>query len=218
MPQRLVTVRSYFDPLDAEMAVNLLRSEGVEATLADAKLVSNTWHLANAVQGIKLQVPEQDLNKASYYLGEIDSARSERLSENRAEFAASFEHDGTDDEDDDEEADYADESDDDFDETESDHILPWTGGYAATADSDDLEDPPNRAEANADRAFKGAAFGLIFIPLQFYVTLLLARVYFGGENLRPRYRRRAILAAVVNMTFLVLMMFAFLLPYYLLRS
>lgn len=203
MPQRFVTVRSYFDPIDAEMAVNLLRAEGIPATLADAKLVSNTWHLANAVQGIKLQVPEQDMIKANYYLGEIDSARSERLAEDRAEFAGSFDRDRSDDEQDDDD-DFPDESDDDFDETESDHILPWTGGYAAHAE-DDLDEPPNRAEANAERAFKGAAFGLIFIPLQFYVTLLLADVLFGGEKLRPRYRRRALIAAFVNLTFLVLL-------------
>lgn len=208
MPQRLVTVRSYFDPLDAEMAVNLLRAEGIPATLADSKLVSNTWHLANAVQGIKLQVPEQDLAKANYFLGEIDSARSERLSEDRSESSEAFDQaaDG-DDESDDDDDDASEFDDEDFDEAESAHTLPWSGGYAATTAEDDHEIPPNRAEANAERAFKGAAFGLIFIPLQFYVTLLLADVFFGGEKLRRRYRRRAIIAAIVNLVFLVLLTF-----------
>lgn len=205
MPQRLVTVRSYFDTLDAEMAVNLLRSEGIEASLADAKLVSNTWHLANAVQGIKLQVPEQDLAKANYYLGEIESARSERLAEEPAVPRGPAAR-NTDDPEDDDDDDFVDDS-EDFDETESDHILPWSGGYSTNLAEDDLETPPNRAEASAERAFKGAAFGLIFIPLQFYVTILLAEAFFGGEPLRPRYRRRAIFAAVVNVIFLVLLTF-----------
>lgn len=208
MPHRLVTVRSYFDPLDAEMAVNLLRSEGIQASLADSKLVSNTWHLANAVQGIKLQVPEQDLAKANYYLGEIESARSERLSEEPAKPRGPAARNAGDleDEDDDDEDEFADDA-EDFDETESDHILPWSGGYATTQPEEDLETPPNRCEASAERAFKGAAFGLIFIPLQFYVTILLAEAFFGGEPLRPRYRRRAIFAAVVNVIFLVLLTF-----------
>gem|GEM_PF-3163277 len=203
MPQRLVTVRSYFDTLDAEMAVNLLRSEGIEASLADAKLVSNTWHLANAVQGIKLQVPEQDLAKANYYLGEIESARSERLAEEPAVPRGPAGRPANDMDDDE---DFDDES-DDYDETESDHILPWSGGYATNQQVDEHETPPNRSEASAERAFKGAAFGLIFIPLQFYVTILLAEAFFGGEPLRPRYRRRAIFAAVVNVVFLVLLTF-----------
>ncbi len=207
MPHRLVTVRSYFDPLDAEMAVNLLRSEGIHASLADSKLVSNTWHLANAVQGIKLQVPEQDLAKANYYLGEIESARSERLSEepDMPRGPAARNTDDLEDEDDDDDEFAGDPE--DFDETESDHILPWSGGYEGNPQDEDLETPPNRAEASAERAFKGAAFGLIFIPLQFYVTILLAEAFFGGEPLRPRYRRRAIFAAVVNVIFLVLLTF-----------
>lgn len=203
MTQPFVTIRSYFDPLDAEMALNLLRAEGIPATLADSKLVSNTWHLANAVQGIKLQVPEQDRAKAVYYLGEIDSARSDRLAEDRVDSRKAPAAAAIDDIDDDLEGDY----DDSDEEDGADHILPWSGGYAATYAEDDMETPPNRAEANAERAFKGAAFGLIFIPLQFYVTLLLADVFFGGEPLRARYRRRAIVAAAVNVTFLALLAF-----------
>jgi len=202
MPEKLVTVRSYFDPVAASMAESYLRNVGISVVLADEKLVSNTWHLANAVQGIKLQVPEPDLAKAMYYLGEIDSARSERLAGDASHsIRRPGDVDPLDDAEDEEfEDDFEDDS-DDFEE--SAHLLPFQGGYAVAAEDDDV--PPNRAEANAERAFRGAAFGLIFVPLQFYVTLLLADVYFAGEKLRPRYRRRAIVAAIVNFIFLVLL-------------
>jgi hypothetical protein len=191
MPDRLITLRSYYDLLDAEMAVNLLRSEGVPAFLADSKFVSTTWHLANAVQGIKLQVRAEDEEKARYFLGEVDMARNERRTD--------WEQDP--DEDLDDEFD-----DDEFDESEHDHLLPITGGYARrSVDEIDDETPPNPAEANAERAFKGAAFGLLFLPLQFYVTFLLADILFSGRSLRPRYRRKALLAGIINVIFLVLL-------------
>ncbi len=208
MPEKLVTVRSYFDPVAASMAETYLRNVGISAVLADEKLVSNTWHLANAVQGIKLQVPEPDLAKAVYYLGEIDSARSERLAGDSSPAirrSGQVNHlDDSEDDDDEFDDEYEDDS-DGFEE--SAHLLPFQGGYADSSEADEDDGPPNQAEANAERAFRGAAFGLIFVPLQFYVTLLLADVYFAGEKLRPRYRRRAIVAAIVNFLFLVLLTF-----------
>jgi len=210
MPDRLVTVRSYYDPIAAELAMNLLQSEGVLAFLADSKFVTNTWHLANAVQGIKLQVREEDADKARYLLDEVDMARSDRLAE--SEELQPMISDSHDEEPDEEE--FADtDDDDDYDESEYAHVLPASGGYRVigTGGDDDFDEeideeaPPNPTEATAERAFKGAAFGLIFLPLQFYVVFLLADVFFAGLPMRPRYRRKAIIAAVINVTFLILL-------------
>ena len=50
----------------------------------------------------------------------------------------------------------------------------------------------------------GAALGLLFPPLQFYVSYLLLRVYFSDERLRPRYRALALIAALINVPMLLL--------------
>jgi hypothetical protein len=205
MPSRLVTVRSYFDPLDAEMALNHLRGVGVEASLADAKLVATTWHLANAVQGIKLQVPEQEVAKAEYYLAEIDTARTDRRTRTLAEASQAGHPQSDDDWDDEDDAEYDEPEDDSYDESESAHVLPFVGGYARTDEDDDSEDPPDETETKAERAFRGAAFGLIFIPLQFYVTWILLDIFFTGGRMRKRYRRRAYIAAILNFVFLALL-------------
>jgi hypothetical protein len=54
-------------------------------------------------------------------------------------------------------------------------------------------------EENADRAFRGAVLGLLFLPLQLYVFWLLLKVYVSNEELRPDGRRRAFVAAFINL-------------------
>jgi hypothetical protein len=67
------------------------------------------------------------------------------------------------------------------------------------ADSDDSLPQPTVREDDADRALRGAIFGLFFFPLQFYVFFLLAKVLIASdERLRPKQWRHAILAALIN--------------------
>jgi hypothetical protein len=62
---RLVTVRSFNTPAEADCARLLLAGAGIEAYLADEALVGNFWTLGNAVGGVKLQVAEADWERAS---------------------------------------------------------------------------------------------------------------------------------------------------------
>jgi hypothetical protein len=72
-------------------------------------------------------------------------------------------------------------------------------------ESQDAEDEPlTPSEENADRAFRAAVFGLLFLPLQLYVSWLLLNIFFSNEPLRPRQRSRALLAGVINVPFLLI--------------
>jgi hypothetical protein len=63
------TVAATFDnAVTAEMAKNLLESQGVPVMLSDEETVATAWNLSNAVGGIKLHVPVEALGRAEYLL------------------------------------------------------------------------------------------------------------------------------------------------------
>jgi hypothetical protein len=69
---------------------------------------------------------------------------------------------------------------------------------AAGREPDDAEPPRTRREENADRAWRGAFLGLLFMPLQLYVSWLLLKVFLSEEPLRGKHRRHAWWAATLN--------------------
>ncbi len=60
-------------------------------------------------------------------------------------------------------------------------------------------------EQNADRAFRGAAIGVLFIPLQIYVFWLLMKVLVSDEPLSRLSRHRAIIAAAINIPLMIVL-------------
>jgi hypothetical protein len=77
----LVTVATFNDPLEAQLARGKLESAGVRSTLADDNLVAMDWYYTNAVGGVKLQVMPADMPAAREALAEVRAARSERESQ-----------------------------------------------------------------------------------------------------------------------------------------
>ena len=69
---------------------------------------------------------------------------------------------------------------------------------------DEPEPPLTSREQNADRAFLGAVFGLLFWPLELYVFWLLLKVYTSDEELHPLKRRKALFAALINLPLMVM--------------
>jgi hypothetical protein len=48
-----------------------------------------------------------------------------------------------------------------------------------------------------------AILGLLFCPLQLYVSYLLCKVYWSNEELRPAFHAKAWIAAVINAPFVL---------------
>ena len=61
----LVTIRSYWGLLEAEMARGLLESAGIEAFLFDDNMVRMDWFNANALGGVKLRVDANNVDAAN---------------------------------------------------------------------------------------------------------------------------------------------------------
>lgn len=70
------------------------------------------------------------------------------------------------------------------------------------AEADELDEeppPPTSREEDADRALRGAIGGLLFWPLQLYVSWLILKVVFSEERLASPHRRNIILATMINL-------------------
>jgi hypothetical protein len=66
----LVTIRSFWGLLEAEMAKGLLDSAGIESFLFDDNMVRMDWFNANALGGVKLRVDPYNVDAANRLLEE----------------------------------------------------------------------------------------------------------------------------------------------------
>ena len=67
--QRMVTVATYGEVYQADLARTALEEEGVAVQLHDRETVSMDWLISNTVGGIKVKVPEADAERALAILG-----------------------------------------------------------------------------------------------------------------------------------------------------
>ena len=70
----LVKLRSYRDPIDAQLARARLESFGIRAVILDQHLASIQWLYSNAIGGVKVLVEEADLETAREALQERGGA------------------------------------------------------------------------------------------------------------------------------------------------
>jgi hypothetical protein len=64
MDDKLVTVATFSEPIQAHLASAKLAAEGIEYFIIDENIVSMYWLYSQAVGGVKLQVRENDAEKA----------------------------------------------------------------------------------------------------------------------------------------------------------
>jgi predicted RNase H-like HicB family nuclease len=67
---QLITVATFLTPEDAEVARLALKSEGIATFLADAATIGLMWDHGNALGWVKLQVAEDDTERASEILSQ----------------------------------------------------------------------------------------------------------------------------------------------------
>ena len=65
MGRRLTTVAAFDEPVRANLARNVLEAAGIPVIISDSEIVAMDWLLSNAVGGIKVQVREEDAERAA---------------------------------------------------------------------------------------------------------------------------------------------------------
>jgi hypothetical protein len=93
MTDRLVTVATFANSVEANLARNRLVEAGIKAFLGDEEAVNMAWYWTSALGGIKLQVPEGDVDAALALLTEdtaIDQAAPGEAQQPQEARAAEF--------------------------------------------------------------------------------------------------------------------------------
>src|ERR1700683_3568228 len=70
----MVTVRSCYSLLEAQVVQSHLEGSGIKAFLRDEFTVQNNWLWANAIGGIRVQLLEEDVERAAEVLDEEPAA------------------------------------------------------------------------------------------------------------------------------------------------
>jgi hypothetical protein len=81
---------------------------------------------------------------------------------------------------------------------ETEDESPIEASDAAAVGKEDDEQPLTAREQLADRSLRGAVVSFFFPPLALYVWWLLIQVFTSEEGLSARYRRRAVIATLIN--------------------
>ena len=69
MPEQLVTVGTYSTPYEANLVKAELEAFDVDAVLADDNTVGMNWLWSNMLGGVKVRVPESEIDEARRVLG-----------------------------------------------------------------------------------------------------------------------------------------------------
>lgn len=77
MPTNLITVATVTNSAEAQFVANRLKDAGIESAIADDNVVTMDFLFGNAVGWIKVQVREQDADKAEELLAAIEPPASE---------------------------------------------------------------------------------------------------------------------------------------------
>src|SRR5688500_12051630 len=70
---KLVTVADFATPAEAQIASNMLAAEGIRVVAQDENMAGTMWHLGSALGGVKLQVAEEDAERAAELLAAADA-------------------------------------------------------------------------------------------------------------------------------------------------
>jgi hypothetical protein len=167
MSDDLVTVATFADPVQANLAKNRLEASGVRAFLANEEAVDMDWLLGNALGWIRLEVGDEDADDARAVLDHHDGVDASAAVAPEEVPSA-------------------------IDEAE-----PLPDPDQEEEDGEDFERTLTGRDQDAERAFRGAILGILFLPVQFYVFYLLVKVFISEEPIGDRERRRAIVAGVL---------------------
>ena len=180
MAGRLVTIATFDLAAKARLAQNVLEAAGIKAVVADEMIVAMDWLLSNAVGWIKVQVLEENAERAIAVLedalGKDEPVDDESLAA-EAEAAGIAE---------------------DYVRPEPQSIeSPPTALVALAADAKSLADaeehPPSERDEYARRSLLAAFFGLVIPLLWFYAIYLFLNAAFGQGPLSPRGRNKLLI-------------------------
>jgi hypothetical protein len=164
--KRLVTIATFDQVAQARLAENALKDTGISAMISDENLVAMDWLLSSAVGGVKVQVWEEDVEKAV-------SVLETRFGEHGEGFGANV-------------------SPEDL-TIQAEAATPEPGEESVPAHStpqteapESMPAAPESREEYARRLVFSAMLGLVFPPVAAYAVYLFLNAAFGEGHLSSR--------------------------------
>jgi predicted Zn-ribbon and HTH transcriptional regulator len=210
--KHLLTIARFGTPFQANMAKNRLEAEGIPAFLADEQMVGNFLAYGPVLGGVKLLVPDDYLQKA---MDVLTKPPEDELYDEESDLSHDQNHEQT-------------------EAIQAIRTCPQCGNKLSaeqrfcpactslqkeankfmtegeslgSADQDAGEDVPVLPQGDdlAFRAWKTAAFGLIFFPLTFYSSWLLVRLLLFPAQLSAEGKRKGLGALAFDAVVLILL-------------
>jgi len=174
MSRKLVTVATFDQSAQARLAQNAIQSAGIQATVNDESLVAMDWLLSNAVGGVKIQVWEEDADRAVEVLeGQFgaDGAGFGAAAIDPEELASEAEAAGRDE--------------------------PASGIEPRASEPEPPTEYANEREEYARRLVFTSLLGLVLFPVAVYAVYLLLNAAFGQGELSARGRFNLVLGGLM---------------------
>jgi hypothetical protein len=165
--KKLVTIATFDQAAQARLAKNALDEAGVQATVTDESLVAMDWLLSNAIGGIKVQVWDEDAERAVAVLNETLGDPASGSDVSPEELAAQP------------------------DDAEG----PPEPEPAAAPE--DRYPPVSERDEYARRLVFTSWLGLMFPPFAFYAFYLFLNAAFGEGVLSPRGRYNLLVGGLI---------------------
>lgn len=179
MAGRLVTIATFENSTQSQVAKNALEAEGISAVLGDQMTVDLFWNLSNAIGGVKVQVLEEDVERAVAVL-EKELGPAEKIDEEElaAEAEAALPEEGAE---------------------PPPKTVPASGANpsGAPAPPDDIP-PLSDRDWHARGLFFVAWFGLAVPPIAFVALYFFLNAAFGRGELSPRGRYNLFVGGVLT--------------------
>jgi hypothetical protein len=183
MGTRLVTIAAFDQPAKARLAQNALQAAGIRAAVSDETVVAMDWLLSNAVGGVKVQVWEEDAERAVAELEQAFGPHGEGFGtvdpEQLAAEAVAARPEGN-------------------EEPAPEDFASPAPATTATLGDEDAGETLTERERYARRAYFASLFGLAVPVLLFYAVYLVLMAWSAEGDLRGRWRGRAVLAAAIT--------------------
>jgi hypothetical protein len=186
MAGKLITIATFENTTEAQVAKNALEAEGIRAVLGDEMTVDLFWNLSNAISGVKVQVLEDDAERALAVL-EKELGPDEGGEVDQEQLAA--------------EAEAAPREDEDARTAET-NAAPVPAApkpeAAATPPAEDTVPLPSERDWYARGLFFIAWLGLGFPPVAFVALYFFLNAAFGTGTLSPRGRYNLLVGGLIT--------------------
>jgi len=174
MSNNFQTIATFWNPNEAQLAKALIEAEGIQVVLMGYEAISTDWLLTNAIGGVQLQVPQDQVKKAAAILEDSGPFGRRSLTESSGERMPQ------------------EEEEEEEEEHDSDGLLGTTKGQSKHPTTETIEE-------SIERFANTSVLCWLFFPLSLYAVWQLLCILFRSGEIDAYFKRKFFGAMVICM-------------------